>query len=142
MKTIAPNINITEVEEEPMKVEEFQSIKRPAFTFDMERRNDWEQMSGVPDGDWLLIMGKVNGEDVSTHLYSEYSLSTKQCKDILGIVYSCKGEQITKQFDESLKVRILNVLEPDVQCNAKAVIGYDFDMGLISGIAIYPKYRL
>lgn len=141
MKTIAPNINITEVEEEPMKVEEFQSIKRSAFASDVEK-NNWEKMSGVPDGDWLLIMGKVNGEDVSTHLYSEYSLSTKQCKEILGIIYSCKGEQITKQFDEALKVRILNVLKPDVQYNAKVVIGYDFDMGLISGIAIYPKYRL
>ena len=137
MKTIAPNIKITEVEEEPMKVEE--SIKKSTFASDVERRNDWEQMSGVPDVDWLLIIGKVNGEDVSTHVYSEYSLSTKQYKEILGIIYSCKGEQITKQFDEALKVRILNVLKPDVQYNAKVVIGYDFDMGLISGIAIYPK---
>ena len=136
MKTIAPNINITETEE-PMKVEEFQSIKRSEFASNVERRNDWEKITGVPDADWLLIIGKVNGEDVSTHLYSEYSLSTEQCKEILGIIYSCKGEQITKQFDEALKVRILNVLEPDVQ--AKVVIGYDFDMGLISGIAIYPK---
>lgn len=137
MKTIAPNIKITEAEE-PMKVEEFQSLKRSTFASDVER-NNWEQMSGVPDVDWLLIIGKVNGEDVSTHLYSEYSLSTKQCKEILGIIYSCRGEQITKQFDEALKVRILNVLKPDVQYNAKVVIGYDFDMGLISGIAIYPK---
>ena len=141
MKTIAPNIKITEAEEEPMKVEEFQSIKKSTFASDVEKRNDWEQMSGVPDVDWLLIIGKVNGEDVSTHVYSEYSLSTKQYKEILGIIYSCKGEQITKQFDEALKVRILNVLKPDVQYNAKVVIGYDFDMGLISGIAIYPKYR-
>lgn len=137
MKTIAPNIKITEAEE-PMKVEEFQSIKRSAFASDVER-NNWEQMSEVPDVDWLLIIGKVNGEDVSTHLYSEYSLSTKQYKEILGIIYSCRGEQITKQFDEALKVRILNVLKPNVQYNAKVVIGYDFDMGLISGIAIYPK---
>ncbi len=138
MKTITPNINITEVEE-PMKVEEFQSIKRSTFASDVEK-NEWEKMSGVPDADWLLIIGKVNGENVSTHLYSEYSLSTEQCKEILGIIYSCKGEQITKQFDEALKVRILNVLKPDVQYNAKVVIGYDFDMGLISGIAIYPKW--
>lgn len=139
MKLIQPNINIAEVDE-PMEVENFQAVKQPAFASDLQEAN-WEKMTGIPakELDVLLIMGTINGELVATRVWSEYPLTSKQHKDILKIIYSCKGEQMTKQFDEALQTRIRNVLEPDVQCKAKVVIGYDFDMGLISGIAIYPN---
>ena len=139
MKTITPNINITEAEE-PMEVENFQAVKQPAFASDLQEAN-WEKMTGISaeDMDVLLIMGTINGELVATCVWSEYPLTSEQRKDFLRIIYSCKGEQMTKQFDEALKTRIRNVLEPDVQCNAKILVGYDFSRGVIASIGIYPE---
>lgn len=139
MKTIAPNINIAEVEE-PMEVENFQAVKQPAFASDLQEAN-WEKMTGISakEMDVLLIIGKVNGETVATRVWSEYPLTSEQHKDILRIIYSCKNEQMTKQFDEALQTRIRNVLEPDVQCNARILVGYDFSRGVIASIGIYPE---
>lgn len=139
MKTIAPNINITEAEE-PMGVEDFQAVKQPAFASDLQEAN-WEEMTGIPakELDVLLIIGTINGETVATRVWSEYPLTSKQHKDILKIIYSCKGEQMTKQFDEALQTRIRNVLEPDVQYKARILVGYDFSRGVIASIGIYPE---
>ena len=140
MKTIAPNINIAEAEE-PMEVEDFQAVKQPAFASDLQEAN-WEKMTGIPakEMDVLLILGTINGEMVATRVWSEYPLTSKQHKDILKIIYSCKGEQMTKQFDEALQTRIRNVLEPDVQCKARILVGYDFSRGVIASIGIYPEH--
>ena len=140
MKTIAPNINIAEAEE-PMEVEDFQAVKQPAFASDLQEEN-WEKMTGIPakEMDVLLILGTINGEMVATRVWSEYPLTSKQHKDILKIIYSCKGEQMTKQFDEALQTRIRNVLEPDVQCKARILVGYDFSRGVIASIGIYPEH--
>lgn len=139
MKTIAPNINIAEVEE-PMEVENFQAVKQPAFASDLQETN-WEEMTGISAKELnvLLIMGTINGEMVATRVWSEYPLTSKQHKDILKIIYSCKGEQMTKQFDESLQTRIRSVLEPDVQYKARILVGYDFSRGVIASIGIYPE---
>lgn len=139
MKTIAPNINIAQAEE-PMEVEDFQAVKQPAFASDLQEEN-WEKMTGISakELDVLLILGTINGEMVATRVWSEYPLTSKQHKDILKIIYSCKGEQMTKQFDEALQTRIRNVLEPDVQCKARILVGYDFSRGVIASIGIYPK---
>lgn len=140
MKLIQPNIKIMEVEEEPMEVKDFQAVKQPAFASDLQEAN-WEKMTGIPakEMDVLLIMGTINGETVATRVWSEYPLTSEQHKDILKIIYSCRYEQITDQFNEALKTRIRNVLEPDVQYKAKILVGYDFSRGVIASIYIYPE---
>ena len=139
MKTIAPNIKIMEVEE-PMEVEDFQAVKQPTFASDSQETN-WEKMTDIPAKgiDVFLIMGTINGETVATRVWSKYPLTSEQYKDILKIIYSCKNEQVTKQFDEALQTRIRNILEPDVQYKARIFVEYDFSRGVIASIGIYPN---
>ena len=138
---MTPSIDGNEVEE-PMKIEDFQAVKQPAFASDLQEAN-WEKMTGIPakEMDVLLIMGTINGELVATRVWSEYPLTSEQHKDILKIIYSYRGEKMTEKFDEALKNSIRNVLEPDVQHKAKILVGYDFSRDVIVSICIYPDWK-